>query len=64
MWNSLFQMASRFLWSDSFKLGVQYLFFKYNESDPINESDISELNSELEETLDELRLKIEEFNQR
>lgn len=53
--------GKKILWSESFKLGVQYLFFKYNETDPIAEDEISELNNELEETLKELHFKIKEF---
>jgi len=45
----------KILWWGSFRLGVQYLYLKYNDNDPIHHTEISQLRNDLTDTLQPLK---------
>lgn len=50
------------LWSNSYKIGVQYLYHRYNDSDPINAITIEKIFEYLDSELSALHQCIKQFN--
>ena len=51
----------KILWWGSYKIGVQYLFLKYKDHDPISLEDLGSLRDELDINLKDLKLQIDKY---